>query len=106
MYVRLLPASFKDTSLGTIRAFICVETHFLAAILRDGFSTRSRPNVAISTTLVRVHAAFSRRYPSQAGVILGIRNEPQQLRFFTNTKGKPRIAGRHIPPQYLYQIST
>jgi hypothetical protein len=67
MYVRLLPASVKDTR--PIRAFICVETHILAAILREGFSTRSRPNMAISTTFVGARAAFSRRYPSQAGVI-------------------------------------
>jgi hypothetical protein len=100
MFVRVLPVEAVEPK----DLFICVESIFLAAVLRDGFSTRSRPNVAVAKTASSAHSAFSRRNPSDVGVVIRCKlriESASQLTFFTNSRGEPRIAGRYIPSRHL-----
>ncbi len=87
-----------------LEVYLCVEPTSLDAILRDGFFTRSRPNVAVSTTVASAQAAFSKNNPWVLGVVLrctlSIQNAPD-LKFFLNGEGKPRLQGNRIPPRHL-----
>ena len=84
--------------------FLCVEESLLNVVLADGFTARSRPNVAVSKTKHDACLAYS-RYHSTAGALLQVLDDAP-LVMYVNAFGSFRVAGRFIPPQSLRLVGA
>lgn len=83
-------------------ALLCVPLALVPTILREGFTARVRPNVAVALSPQAALEGFSKYNAGAAGVVLTVLDSSEITRF-TNAHGSHRIQGRHIPPHCLRQ---
>ena len=97
---RLDPPAAVQIFTRRTKFFLCVEHELEQALARHGYTSRTRRNIAISTTPDLAIEAY-RKYNSAPYLVLRV-EVCSAVEIFRNHRGSWRIVGNHVGSEHLY----
>lgn len=82
--------------------YLCVESHLVNKILADGFTARTRLNIAVENTIEGAKKGYNIHHKEPSVIFKVILNGQQVT--FRNSRHSLRINTNHIPARQLFLL--